>query len=97
MNWSQDSTMIIPTSTERRRWEGATQQPQQPTSRYLVLHQRRHGQVVEQFREAVPHGGVAVLAEALVVEPVDLGDLAGLVVAPQNGDAVLKPNLPIHR
>lgn len=60
---------------------------------YLVFHQSRHGQVVEQLGEAVPHRGVSVLAKAFVVEPVHLGDLAGLVVAPQNGYAVFEPDL----
>lgn len=37
-----------------------------------VLDQRRHGQVVEQVGEELPHVGVAVLALALVVEAVHL-------------------------
>ena len=60
---------------------------------YLVLNERRHGQVVEQLGEAVPHRRVPVLAQTLVVEAVHLRDLAGLVVAPQDRDAVLEPDL----
>ena len=60
---------------------------------YLVLHESRHRQVVEELREAVPHRRVPVLAEAFVIEPVHLGDLAGLVIAPQDRDAVLEPYL----
>ena len=39
-------------------------------------------------REILPDVGVAVLPETLVVESVDLGDLAGLVVAAQYRDAL---------
>lgn len=38
----------------------------------LAVHQRRQGQVVEQIREVLPHVGVSVLAETLVVESVHL-------------------------
>ena len=47
------------------------------------------GQVVEQVSEVLPHVGVAVLAQALVVEPVHLRDLPRLVIASQYGDSVL--------
>ncbi len=59
----------------------------------LVLYDGRHGQVVEQICEALPHVGVPVFSEALVVEAVNLGDLAGLVVAPEDSDSVLEPDL----
>ena len=54
----------------------------------LVVDERGQGQVVEEVGEKLPHVGVAVLAQALVVEAVDLRDLAGLVVAAQDGDAL---------
>ena len=54
----------------------------------LVVNQRRQGQVVEKIGEELPHIRIAVFAQALVVEAVDLGDLAGLVVAAQDGDAL---------
>lgn len=50
----------------------------------LAIHQRGEGQEVEQVREMLPHGRVAVLAQAFVVEPVYLGDLTGLMVTAQN-------------
>ena len=43
---------------------------------------------VEEVREVLPDVGVAVLAKALVVEAVNLGDLTRLVVAAENGEAV---------
>ena len=54
----------------------------------LVVDQRGEGEVVEEVGEVFPHVGVAVLAQALVVEAVDLRDLAGLVVATEDGDAL---------
>lgn len=61
-----------------------------------VLHDGRHGEVVEGVGEVLPYVGVAVLSEAFVVEAVDLGDLATLVVAPEDGDAMTVPNLERH-
>ena len=38
----------------------------------LTVHQRRQRQIVEQVGEVLPHVGVAVLAQALVIETVHL-------------------------
>lgn len=46
----------------------------------LVVDEGSEGKEVEEVGEVLPHVRVAVLAQALVVEAVDLGDLAGLVV-----------------
>lgn len=54
----------------------------------LILDERGEWQVVEEVGEVLPDVGVAVLAEALVVEAVDLRDLARLVVAAEDGDAL---------
>lgn len=54
----------------------------------LVLDERGQGQVVEEIGEVFPHRGVAIFAEAFVVESVHLGDLTRFVVAAQDGDAV---------
>ena len=43
----------------------------------LVVDQGGEREVVEQVGEELPHVGVAVLPQALVVEAVDLRDLAG--------------------
>lgn len=53
----------------------------------LVVDEGGEGEVVEEVGEVLPDVGVAVLSEALVVEAVDLGDLAGLVVTAEDGDA----------
>lgn len=54
----------------------------------LVLNQGSQGEVVEEVGEYLPHVGVAVFAKAFVVEAVDLCDLARLVVASEDGDAL---------
>lgn len=54
----------------------------------LVVDQGSERQVVEKVCEVFPHIGVAVLAETLVVKAVHLGDLTGLVVATEDGDAL---------
>ena len=59
----------------------------------LPVDERREGQVVEEVGEVLPHVGVAVLAQALVVEAVDLRDLPGLVVAAEDSDAFAETDL----
>lgn len=54
----------------------------------LVVDQGGKGEVVEEVGKVFPDIGVAVLAQALVVEAVYLGDLAGLVVAAEDCDAL---------
>lgn len=54
----------------------------------LVLDEGGEGEEVEEVGEVLPDVGVAVLAEALVVEAVDLRDLPRLVVAAEDGDAL---------
>lgn len=60
---------------------------------HLPVHQRGQRQVVEQVCEVLPHVGVAVLPQALVVEAVDLRDLPRLVVPSQDGDSLLETHL----
>lgn len=59
----------------------------------LVVDEGGEGQVVEEVGEVLPDVGIAVLAQALVVETIDLSDLAGLVVAAKDGDALGVSNL----
>ena len=58
-----------------------------------VVDGRGQRQVVEEVGEVLPDVGVAVLAQALVVEAVDLRDLPRLVVAAQDSHAVAVPHL----
>jgi hypothetical protein len=54
----------------------------------LVVDEGREGEVVEEIGEVLPDVRVAVFAQAFVIEAVDLGDLAGLVVAAEDGDSL---------
>lgn len=59
----------------------------------LVLDEGGKGEVVEEVGEVFPHVGVAIFAQALVVEAVHLRDLAGLVVSSKNRDPLGVPDL----
>lgn len=54
----------------------------------LILNHCGKREVIEQLSEAFPDIGVAIFAGALIVEAVDLCDLARLMVASEDGDAV---------
>ena len=59
----------------------------------LILHDCGERQVIEQLSEALPDIRVAVFAGALIIEAIDLSDLPGLMIAPEDGDAVFIPDL----
>ena len=84
--------MASPRSTAHRRGRGERKNAK---STDLVLDESGEGKVVEQIGEVSPHVGVSVLPQAFIVEAVDLGDLAGFVVASEDGDTVAVPQL--HR
>ena len=54
----------------------------------LVVDKSRQGQIVEEVCERLPNIRVAVFAQTFVVEAIDLGDLAGFVVASQDCDTL---------
>ena len=54
----------------------------------LIIDQGSQREVIEQVCEVLPNVRVSVLSETLVVEAVDLGDLARLVVSTEDGDAL---------
>lgn len=54
----------------------------------LVFDEGGEREEIEKVGEVLPHVGVAVFAQALVVEAVDLCDLAGFVVTAEDGDAL---------
>ena len=53
----------------------------------LIVNEGGQGQVVKQIGEIFPDVCIAVLAQAFVIEAIDLGDLSRLVIATKNGDA----------
>ena len=55
---------------------------------YVIIDEGRQGEVVKEVGEELPNVGAAVLANALVVEAVDLRDLPGFVVAAKDEDSV---------
>jgi len=59
----------------------------------LVVNESGKREVVEEVGEVLPYVCVTVLAEALIVEAVDLGDLTGLVVSSENSDTLWVANL----
>jgi len=59
----------------------------------LTVHQSSEGQVVKQVGEVLPHVGIAVLPQALVIKPVNLSDLSRLVIASKNCDSLAEANL----
>lgn len=62
---------------------------------HLAVDDGGEGEVVEDLGAVPPHSDRAVLAEALVVESVHLGDLPRFVVAPDQGDPVWVPDLRV--
>lgn len=54
----------------------------------LVVDERGEREVIEKVGEVLPDICVSVFAQTLVVEAVHLGDLAGFVVAAEDGDAL---------
>lgn len=65
------------------RWREATMEAED-----VVLNDGTKWKVIEQSCEFLPHLGIAILAQALIVESIDLSDLLRLVVTAQNGDTV---------
>ena len=63
----------------------------------LVFDHSAQGQVIEEVGQELPHIRVPVLAHALVVEAVNLSDLAAFMVPSQNGDSVLIPHLQANQ
>ena len=56
----------------------------------LVLNDSSERQQVEQICIIFPNIRISVLSQALIIESIDLCNLSGFVVAPQNGDSILK-------
>ena len=62
----------------------------------LVLDHRSKRQQIEQIGIVLPDVGIAVFTEALIIETVDLCNLARLVISTEDSDAVLEANLERH-
>lgn len=64
------------------RWRQSSVQAE-----YLSINEGGEGQIVKQISKVFPHVRVAVFAQTLVVEAVDLRNLSGFVVAAKNSDS----------
>lgn len=63
----------------------------------FILNDCRQRQEIEQICVIFPNICIAVFAQTLIVEAVDLRNLPGLVIAPENCDSFLKPDLECHQ
>jgi len=54
----------------------------------LVVNESGEGKVVEEIGEVLPDVCITVFTETLIVEAVDLGDLARFVVTTEDGDSL---------
>lgn len=77
--WRQPHRCSSDNETRRQRCARSTD---------LVLNECCEGEVIEKIGEVPPDVGVSVLPQALVVETVDLSNLARLVVASEDGDTI---------
>ncbi len=59
----------------------------------LSVDDGRETEVIEHFCAAAPNSRRAVLAQTLVIEPVDLGDLSRLVIPSDQHDPIRVANL----
>lgn len=50
----------------------------------LVINESCEREVVEEVCKILPYVGIAILSEALVIEAIDLGNLAGFVVSTED-------------
>lgn len=67
--------------------------PPRPRPTYLAIDDGGQAEVVKDLGAVAPHSHRAIFAQALIIEAVDLGDLAALVIAPDQSDAVWVSNL----
>lgn len=54
----------------------------------LVVDEGGEREIVEEVSEVLPDARIAIFAQALVIETIHLGNLAGLVVSAKDGDAL---------
>jgi len=58
----------------------------------LILNEGCEGEEIEEVRKILPDIGVAVFSQTLIVESIDLCDLARLVISTKNGDSLRVSN-----
>ena len=63
----------------------------------LVVDKGSEGEVVEKVSEVFPYVCITVFSKALIVEAIDLGDLAGFVVATEDRNALRVSDFESHK
>ena len=58
----------------------------------FVINNGSDSQVIKNLSKGSPHIERPILLDALIIEPIDLGDQPRLVVAPEEGDPVSVPD-----
>jgi len=53
----------------------------------VVLNNSSKRKVIEKGCEVLPHVGVSVFSQALIIEPINLGNLFGLVITSKDGNS----------
>lgn len=66
-------------------------------AKYLALYDSPDRHVIKHVAEHLPRIGIAILPDDLVIKPINLGDLPGLVVAPQQGNILGIPDFEQHK
>ena len=64
---------------------------------YLAIDERCQRQVVKEVGEELPHIRIAILAQALIIEAIDLRDLAAFVIAAKDRYPITESHLCAER
>ena len=65
---------------------------------YKQMHtQGGEWEVIEEISKVLPHIRGAIFAQAFIIKSINLSNLSRLMVAPENGDTVLKANLQCNQ
>lgn len=55
---------------------------------HLAINNGREAEVVKNLSAIAPHSDRAIFSQALIIKPIDLGDLPAFVIATDKGDSV---------
>ena len=65
-------------------------------AKYGILYKGSEWEIVKQVGKTLPHVGTPVLAQALVVKSINLGNLPRLVVPSKNKNPIRPADLETH-
>ena len=58
----------------------------------LIFHNSSQRKEIKEFSQTFPDIRIAIFPAAFIIESINLSDLSGLMISPQNGDSVLVPH-----